>query len=194
MIAGLILAAGESSRMGRDKALLAYHGRTFLETILGTLREAGIARIAVVLGHHADEIRKAVNLEGVEVVVNNEYLRGQTSSLQAALRALEDPDLEAIVLSLVDHPVVSAATVRALLKSYGQSHAPVIIPTYRGQRGHPVVIARDLFPELQVLGPKEGANIVVRKYGDQTRFVDVDDPGILLDVDDPDTYGRLESH
>ena len=97
MIAGLILAAGESSRMGRDKALLPCHGQTFLENIIHTLREAGIERIAVVLGHHAEEIRQAVHLEGIEVVINSEYQRGQTSSLQAGLRALRDVQLKPAV-------------------------------------------------------------------------------------------------
>lgn len=223
MIAGLILAAGESSRMGRDKALLPYRGRTFLETIIHTVREAGIERIAVVLGHHAEEIQQAVHLEGVETVVNHDYQQGQTSSLQAGLRALakmqpesagaaassppstalnggdEDiaataGDIEAVVLCLVDHPAVTSATVLKLVESLLTSRAPVVIPTYQGQRGHPVVIARALFPELLALGPAEGANSVIRKFRDSTQFVEVSDPGILLDVDDPDTYSHTETH
>ena len=178
--------------MGRDKALLTYRGRTFLDSIIHTLRDAGIERIAVVLGHHAEEIQKASNLEGVDVVVNSEYRRGQTSSLQAGLRALERPELDAIVLCLVDHPAVSAATVQKLVGSFQQSPAPVVIPTYQGQRGHPVLIGRALFPALLSLAPSEGANTIIRSHGDATQFVGVDDPGILLDVDAPETYQRLE--
>jgi len=191
MIAGLILAAGESSRMGRDKALLTYRGRTFLETIVQTLREADVSRVAVVLGHHAEEIQQAIKLEGGEIVVNFEYHRGQTSSLQAGLRALASDDLEAIVLCLVDHPAVSAATVRTLVEAFRQSHAPVVIPTCHGQRGHPVLIGRGLFSELLSLDAGEGANTVIGKHRDATQFVEVNDSGILLDVDDPDTYHRL---
>jgi molybdenum cofactor cytidylyltransferase len=193
MIAGLILAAGESSRMGRDKALLTYRGRTFLETIVTTLREVGIEHVAVVLGHHAEEIQQAIKLEGGEIVVNFEYHRGQTSSLQAGLRALASDDLEAIVLCLVDHPAVSAATVQTLVEAFHQSHAPVVIPTYQGQHGHPVIIGRALFSELLSLDPGEGANTVIRKYRDATQLVEVDDPGILRDVDDPETYHHLET-
>lgn len=192
MIAGLILAAGESSRMGRDKALLTYRGQTFLETIIATLREAGIERVAVVLGHHAEEIQRAIELPGVEVVVNAAYRLGQTSSLQAGLRALDAPDLEAVVLCLVDHPAVSAATVRQLVDSFRASPAPVVIPTYQGRRGHPVVISRALFPELLSLGPAEGANTIIRRHRAATHFVEVDDSGILLDVDAPETYRQLE--
>ncbi len=191
MVAALILAAGESSRMGQDKALLAYHGGTFLESILRTLREAAIARIAVVLGHHASEIQEAVNLAGAEVVLNPNYHRGQTSSLQMGLKALETEEVEAVVLCLVDHPEISARTVRQIVAAFRDSGAPVVIPTYRGRRGHPVLIGRQLFDELQALGPEAGANKVVRRHREATKFVEVDDPGILLDIDDPESYRRL---
>lgn len=193
MIAALILAAGESSRMGTDKARLGYKNSTFLETILNTLAEAGIERVAVVLGHHAEEIRRSVKLGGVEVVINPDYRLGQTSSLQTGLKALESPELEAIVLCLVDHPAISARTLRLLVDAFGQSRAPVVIPTHQGQRGHPVVIGRPLFDELKSLGRDAGANTVVRKHREATQFVEVNDPGILLDIDDPESYQRLLS-
>jgi molybdenum cofactor cytidylyltransferase len=239
MIAGLILAAGESSRMGQDKALLRYRGRTFLESALATLHDAGIDRVTVVLGHHAEEIQRAVNIEGTEIVINPDYRRGQTSSLQAGLKALcvhpllcgaaavspmagvrwsdsdrtrnrtspsggegdmaatrevITPTLEAVVLCLVDHPAVSVEVVRKLVSRFEVSHAAVVIPTCQGRRGHPVLIGRALFEELRSLGSDQGANSVIRKYRDATQWLEVDDLGILLDVDDPDTYRRLQSH
>jgi molybdenum cofactor cytidylyltransferase len=193
MIAGLILAAGESSRMGSDKALLTCQGQTFLEKAFETLRAAGVDRIAVVLGHHAEEIQGAVNLAGAQVVINLYYKQGQTSSLQAGLRALETPDLEAVVLCLVDHPAVTVDALRRLLERFEQTRAQVVIPTFEGQRGHPVVLGRQLFPELLGLNPQEGAHIVVRKYRNATQFVEVEDRGILLDVDDPETYRLLKN-
>ena len=191
MIAGLILAAGESSRMGRDKALLTYRGRTFLETIISALHEAGVNNVAVVLGHHAEDIQKAAVLEGLQVVINPDWRRGQTSSLQAGLRALDRPYLEAIVLALVDHPAVSVATLQALITCFRDTAAPVVIPVRELERGHPVIISRALFPELLSLKSDEGANLVTRKYRDATQFLKVDDPGILLDVDDEETYRGL---
>ena len=195
MIAGLVLAAGESSRMGADKALLTYRGHTFIETIVRTLRHGGVTRIAVVLGHHADEIRRAVDLSDVLVVVNEAYRQGQTSSLQAGLRALdsrEGPSLEAIVFCLVDHPAVSAEVIQTLVATFRASGSPVVIPTYKGQRGHPVLIGHALFGELLALSPAAGANTVTRKYRDATQFVEVNDTGILVDVDDPDAYRSLK--
>ena len=191
MIAGLILAAGESSRMGRDKALLVYRGRTFLETLFATLREAGLEHIAVVLGHHAEEIRRAMHLEEAQVVTNPDYRLGQTSSLQAGLRALPSADLKGIVLCLVDHPAISVEVIRTLLKCFRQTSAPLVVPTFGGRRGHPVLIARSLFKELLDLGPESGANTVIRKHREVTQFVEVEDSGILLDIDDPETYHRL---
>jgi molybdenum cofactor cytidylyltransferase len=191
MIAGLILAAGESTRMGADKALLTYRGRTFLETIVNVLREAGIQRIAVVLGHHAEQIERAVNLQGAEFIVNSDYRRGQTSSLHAGLRVLATPECEAIVLCLVDQPLVLPQTVQKLIIAFQHSHAPVVIPTHQSRRGHPVLIARNLFEELNRLDAETGANTVIRKYHDVTQFVEVSDAGILVDVDDPEGYRRL---
>jgi molybdenum cofactor cytidylyltransferase len=188
MIAGLILAAGESSRMGRDKALLSYRGRPFLETAITTLRGAGVAPIVVVLGHHAEEIRQATNLEDVHVVVNEHYSLGQTSSLQAGLRALADSCIEAVVLWLVDHPAVSAETVAKLAGEFQKSKPTVVIPRYKGERGHPVSISRALFDELLQLAPGEGANTVIRRHRDETKWIDVDDPGVRLDIDDPEAY------
>jgi len=204
-IAGLILAAGESSRMGQDKALLKYRGRTFLETIVAKLREAGIGRVAVVLGHHAETVRQAIGWSGtgpagVEVVINPNYRHGQTSSLQAGLSAFERPAAEsaprsnppdAIVLCLVDHPAFDPATVTALLEAFERTRAPVIVPIHGGRRGHPVLIARPLFAPLAALRADEGANRVIHAWHGQTKQVDVPDPGILVDVDDPAAYRDL---
>ncbi len=191
MIAGLILAAGESTRMGTDKALLPYRGRTFLETIVQALRDAGLERIAVVLGHHAEEIRAAANLEGVEVVVNEDYSRGQTSSLQAGLRKLASPEVEAVLLSLVDHPGISSETVRTIVARFRETQCAVVIPTYQNQRGHPVLIARALFDELLRLSPDTGANAILRQHYSEKGMVEVNDAGILLDIDTPEAYRKL---
>ncbi len=203
-VAGLILAAGESSRMGRDKALLPYRGRTFIETIVTKLREAGIERVVVVLGHHPEIIQQASGIagaSGVEVVINPDYRRGQTSSLQTGLGALQKPAGEkrgnetqapkAIVLCLVDHPAFDPATVQALVARFERTAAPVAVPTYEGRRGHPVLIARPLFGPLLALGPGEGADKVIRGWRSKTEQVEVADPGILVDVDDEAAYQAL---
>jgi len=190
-IIGLILAAGESARMGRDKALLEYRSRTFLETILATLHEAGIERTIVVLGHHAEDIRRSADLRTAQVVVNRDYRSGQTSSLQAGLRALDANEPDGIVMCLVDHPAMTADTLRQLIHAFASTGKPVVIPECHGKHGHPILVGRELFGDLRALGPDSGADQVIRKYRDQTQFVEVTDPGILLDVDDPEAYRQL---
>jgi molybdenum cofactor cytidylyltransferase len=145
----------------------------------------------VVLGHHAETIQHAVNLAAVRVVVNHDYQRGQTSSLQTGLAATATDSPDAIILCLVDHPAISTEVIAQLIKRFESTRPPVLIPTYKGQRGHPVVISQSLFPELMALPPDEAANTVIRKYRDATEFVEVADPGILLDVDDAAAYEEL---
>lgn len=191
MIAGLILAAGASRRMGRDKALLTYRGQSFLQTVLNSLIEAGIEQVTVVLGHHAEIIQRELDLARARIAVNREYARGQTSSLQLGLAAAAADNPQAIILCLVDHPAISSEVIEQLKQEFESTRPPVLIPTYKGERGHPVVISRTLFPELLSLQAEEPANTVIRRFRAATRFVEVDDPGILLDVDDPETYQRL---
>jgi molybdenum cofactor cytidylyltransferase len=193
MIAGLILAAGESSRMGSPKATLTYRGRTFLERIVQILQEAGLERLVVVLGHQAEEIQRQIKIEAAQVVINPDYRSGQTSSLQVGLRSLMAEELEAVLLCLVDHPAVAAETVRTIVATFQQCGAPVVIPTYQGRRGHPVLIGRQVSDELLELASDAGADSVVRRYRAATQFVEVDDEGIVMDVDDPESYRRLTS-
>jgi molybdenum cofactor cytidylyltransferase len=191
MIAGLILAAGESSRMGTPKATLTYRGMTFLELIVRTLREGGFERIVVVLGHQAEDIQRQAEIEPAQVVINPDYRSGQTSSLQVGLRALMEDELEAILLCLVDHPAVSEETVRRTVAAFRQCGAPVVIPAYYGRWGHPVLLSRQVFDELLALDCDAGADSVVRKYRPQTQIVEVEDEGVVIDVDDPESYRRL---
>ncbi len=191
MIAGLILAAGESRRMGSDKALLVYRGRTFLETLIANLHDAGIESVIVVLGHHGEAIRTAVDLARVRVVENHDYRQGQTSSLQAGLAALAGESPEAVILCLVDHPVITSEVFRTLTEHFERARPPVLIPTHEGEHGHPIVISQALFPELLALPLDAAANTVIRKYRAATVFVEIADSGILIDVDDPEAYTRL---
>jgi molybdenum cofactor cytidylyltransferase len=191
VIAAVVLAAGESSRMGADKPLLMYRGRTFLENIISALCEAGIRRVVVVLGHHAELIQQSIDLSSVEVVINQDYRQGQTSSLQAGLRVLAANKPEGVVLCLADHPSISIDTVHNLIQHFKSTGKPVVIPQLNGKHGHPVLVGREVFDQIAALGPDQGADTVIHRYRDQTEFAEVPDPGILIDVDDPESYLRL---
>ncbi len=193
VIAAVVLAAGESSRMGTDKALLMYRGRTFLENIIAALREADILRVVVVLGRHAELIQQSIDLSSVEVVVHQNYRQGQTSSFQAGLRVLAAEEPEGVMLCLVDHPAISVDTVQNLIQHFKACARALIIPQINGKHGHPVLLGREVFSQIAELGPDQGADTVIHRYRPQTQFVEVTDPGILIDVDDPESYLRLTS-
>lgn len=181
MIAGVILAAGESRRMGFPKPLLPYKGTTFLGHLIDVLR-GQVDPLIIVLGHNADRIPV---LLGATVVINHNYHLGQLSSLQAAISNLKS----ATLVCLVDHPCIERPLVEKLIQTYEQHRPPVLIPTYRGRRGHPMIFSEELFPELLAAPLDQGARVVVRRH--QAMELPVEDEGILLDLDDPESYKRV---
>ena len=184
--AGLILAAGESSRMGSPKALLEFRGETFLDRLIRCF-SAYCSPVIVVLGHEPEVIRAGVRSAGNALfVLNPEYSRGQFSSMQCGLRAVPD-DAEGIVFTPVDHPNIEPATVQQLMAA----GALIAIPQYLGRHGHPVLFNRALIPEFLALDADAQARQVFHPHASEIRYVDVGDPGILDDIDDPDAYHRL---
>ena len=184
--AGLILAAGESRRMGRPKALLRYREETFLDTLTGLFADV-CSPVIVVLGAAADDIQAGARRPAI-FVHNQHYMRGQTSSMQCGLRAVP-PQAAGVLFSLVDHPAVTAATVGRLLD--GASSARVRVPRYQGRKGHPIWFSRDLIAEFLSLPEDGAARDVVRAHAAETEFVDVDDAGVVADIDNPEEYSRL---
>lgn len=183
--AGLILAAGESRRMGFPKALLPYREETFLDTLSG-LFAAYCAPVIVVLGS-AGELIEAHAKRPATFVTNPDYARGMTTSLQCGLRAVP-PESDGVLFTLVDHPAVSEATVKALL---AEPRPLVRVPRYGAERGHPIWFSRELIPEFLAIPDGGAANEVVHRHRAETEFLDLDDPGIAADIDDPEAYRKL---
>ncbi len=184
--AGLILAAGESRRMGSPKALLDYRGATFLETLIDLFAER-CRPVIVTLGAGAEEIR-ARTARDAQFVVNADYARGQITSMQCGLRAAP-PEAEGVLFTLVDHPAISRNTIEALLDP--APGAVLRVPRYRGRRGHPIWFARELAADFLALPESGAARDVVRVHAGRTAFLDLDDPGIVADIDDPAAYRDL---
>ncbi|MBI1956118.1 MAG: nucleotidyltransferase family protein [Acidobacteria bacterium] len=177
--------------MGRDKALLPLGERTFLSHLIAVL-QGEVAPVVVVLGHHAAEIAKTLTAPSETMILRNPIYRlGQLSSLQVALRPLENQGIAGALVCLVDHPAVSKKVVRELVERFQKSAAPVVIPTCNGRRGHPVLFSRSVFPELLQAPLEEGARAVVRRHGGEIEFVAVNEAGVLLDVDVPADYEAL---
>lgn len=187
--AGIVLAAGESRRMGRAKALLDWRGRTFVETITAVLRESGCDPVVVVLGHHAESIRPAAEAGGAMAAVNPEYPLGQFSSLKVGVAALP-VDVAAAVVALVDQPHVAPEVVRALLAGWRESGAPIVRPVWNGRGGHPILLAGPALDEVRRLGPESTTYDVVQQFVTRRHDVSAPDDSILLDFDTPDDLAR----
>ena len=186
-VAGIILAAGESRRMGAPKALLELAGVTFLDRLISVFA-VYCNPVIVVLGAHAEQIRMGTR-QGAQVqfAVNPDYGRGQLSSLQCGMAAVPE-GAEGLVFTLVDHPSITPATVGRLLELLD---VPLAIPRYRGRRGHPVFVSRNLLPEFLALPPDAQARYVLDRHAAEIRYVDVDDSAVIEDIDEPDQYRRL---
>jgi molybdenum cofactor cytidylyltransferase len=187
VIAGIILAAGASSRMGTPKALLDFRGETFLERLRRVL--GGVCDpVIVVLGYNAQEIRERT--QG-RFVVNPDPSRGQLSSLQTALGQVPD-EAEGFLFMPVDCPAVEAETVGRIVDEFRSRDALLVIPRHEGRRGHPVCARRELIAEFLALPAEGQAKEVVRRHVDRTFYVDTNDVGVLSDIDDPEAYRVLK--
>jgi molybdenum cofactor cytidylyltransferase len=186
-VAGLVLAAGGSTRLGAPKQLLPYGDSTLLDHVLDTARACDFDELLTVIGGSADAIRDRVDLSGVEVVENRQFGEGCSSSIAAALTAL-DPRVDVLVLLLGDQPGVRAETVAALLAGRGDS--PLAACAYEDGRGHPLAFAREMFDELAALHGDKGVWKLLDRYADQV--VDVPVAGeIPRDVDTDEDYGAV---
>ena len=231
MIAVVILAAGESRRMGQPKALLSFpktfslegargmknrpaaqaagealpssgqaslaptKAKTFLEHLIEVTRHPRAGILRVVVGAHAAEIRARVKLPDAAIVVNENWASGQLSSLQAAIRSLPPGETEGMLVCLVDHPLISAPLVSMLIETFERAKNKIVIPTYRGKRGHPVMFPSMLYAEL--LGVREdapeniGARAVVRAHAADVVEIPVNEEGVIINLNDPETHRRF---
>ena len=191
----ILLAAGESSRMGRQKALLPWRNTTLLEYQLRSLLDAGVQQVVVVLGHDADRIKPIVEAtNGASWALNPDYLQGKTTSLKTGVAALAIQQVSDVLLLNVDQPR-NADTVRTLLERHLASSYRITIPTHGGKGGHPILIAAELLPELaEIEEESQGLKAVVRRHAEATERFELDDPSVLLDLNTPEQYQKaLES-
>lgn len=199
-ISGIILAAGESKRMGFPKALCNWGEITFLESVVGYLRKAGIVEITLVLGTAASQIQKHGVPDGIQVAVNPNPQYGQLSSLQTGLSVQKSSFLGTVV-ALVDHPAVSWETIRTLIEVFDNNPELLIKPRYREQGGHPILIGRNWWQEILSAPIKPDSIIkqitlrdILKQQPNRIQIVDVDDSGILTDIDTPEILSKQSLH
>jgi molybdenum cofactor cytidylyltransferase len=192
MLAAVILSGGESRRMGSPKALLPYQGRPFLEHLLEVTAHPKIGVRRIVLGAHAGPILKALNIHPDEVVVNEQWEKGQLSSIHAALHSLP-PGTDGMLLCLVDHPLVSATLVGDLIVRFYAQQKLIVVPTYNGKRGHPVIFSSRLYGELLAAPLEVGARAVVRAHASEVEEVPTNEEGTVLNLNDPEALKKVVS-
>lgn len=185
---GIVLAAGRSSRLGSPKALARLDGKTFVERAVESLRVGASAEVCVVVGPpHARAIEAA--LPGVTVVHNPSPERGMLSSLQIGLAFARERGADTVLFSLVDHPRVRPDTVEKLLAGWSGSRRRALRPVFGGRGGHPVVLSADAVTDLLAAAPTASIRDVLGALDD----LEVDDPGVVDDIDVPADLAALES-
>ena len=184
--------------MGRTKALLPLgsSGETFLQRIVRVLRDGGADAVVVVIGGDGAAVRASLPRDDAQIsaVENPRYEDGQLSSLLVGLAAVERryDNVEAVMMTLVDLPLISEATVRAVREAFlANPGAPLVRPRRGGRYGHPVIFNRSIFGELRRADPSKGAKPVVHAHAAEEVNVDVDDEGAFIDIDTPEDYERF---
>jgi len=187
-VAGLILAAGKSERMGRPKALLPFLGSCFLTHLLTEAAHSDLTDVRIVLGHDPETILNALPEIKPKALINSSYEYGQLSSLQCGLKSLGWVALDGVMVFLVDHPLVHRVVINQLIESFRNSDLPIVIPSFERRRGHPMIFGAQLFRELLEAPLDQGAISVVRKHQREILHLEVDEPGVLVDIDTPEAY------
>jgi molybdenum cofactor cytidylyltransferase len=189
-VAAVVLAAGRSSRMGAFKPLLPFDGRTLIGHVVTGLRAAGVTRIHVVTGFNAESLAPEIDRLGVTRAHNADFDRGMLSSVQAGVASLR-AETEAFLLAPVDVPLVRASTIARLIAAASADDAAVLYPAFRGERGHPPLIRRALFPEILAFDGAGGLSALFARREAEARDVPVFDWGCLEDMDRPEDHRRL---
>src|SRR2546423_8915655 len=189
MLATVILSGGASSGVGSRKALLSYQGRRFVDNMLEVTSHRNVGVRRVVLGAHAEPIAKSVELKADEIVINEDWEKGQLSSVQAALRSLP-PKTDGILLCLIDHPLISAMLVQELIEQFYKSKKPIVLPVYEGRRGHPVIFSSSLYDDLLHAPLETGARAVVWAHSGDLEEVRTNEEGCVLNLNDPETLQK----
>lgn len=191
MLAAVILSGGASRRMGTPKALLPYQGGTFLEHLLKVTDHPRIGWRRVVLGADAQAIVEGVKLPADEVVINENWEAGQLSSIQAGVRSLP-PGTDGMLLCLIDHPLISRELVGVLVERFYEAGKSIVLPVYKGRRGHPVIFASSLYEELLSAQLETGARAVVWAHGEEVCEMETGEEGCVLNLNDPDALPKAQ--
>lgn len=190
MISAILLAAGESRRMGEFKQLLDFDGKSFVERCADTLLASNVSEVVIVTGHRESEVRRAVGNRPVRFIHNPGYRSGMASSIKIGVQALKD-EVRACVLALVDQPQIATDVINRLIETYEKSHPLIVIPAFAGKNGHPLLLDLSLREEILSMDPEHGLREVVHSHASGIARVEVSTRAVLEDFDLPEDYQRL---
>ncbi|MGA9363541.1 MAG: nucleotidyltransferase family protein [Bacteroidota bacterium] len=190
MISGIILAAGESSRMGSPKALLKIGGKSFVQHIVDVFIASRVLDIVVVLGADSEAIKTQLNWFKGKTVINEEWKRGQLSSILAGLHAVDQEDLHGVLIWPVDRPLVSEHVIVGILHQFWTKHKQIVVPVFSGQRGHPVLVGKSLFEALEKAPMDIGARTVLWDHPKDVLEYQTEEDGVVINIDSAEDYQK----
>jgi molybdenum cofactor cytidylyltransferase len=183
----IILAAGASTRMKQQKLLLPFNGKTIIETVVENVARSVSSNILVVLGSHREQIQEQLVNSAVKIGVNENYLDGMLSSAICGFRALPG-EAKAALIFLADQPQIPAQVTDLVIKAWIESGKGIVIPTFNGRRGHPVLIETRYKADIERLDPEKGLRVLSEKFKNDVFEVECSIPEILRDIDTPEEY------
>lgn len=188
-VEAVVLAAGLSSRMKKNKLLLELNDKKIIQHVLQNIQDSYINRITVVVGHEKERVMDSIREYQVRILDNPDYAIGMSTSLKTAVKhILSEENSEAIMIFTGDMPFIKVNTINAVIDKYKKTKGLLDVPRYNDRRGHPVLIDKKLLPELLNISGDVGARLVLQKHQDKIEWVDVDDHGIHFDIDSQDVY------
>jgi molybdenum cofactor cytidylyltransferase len=192
MITAIILAAGESKRMGQPKMLLPWGNDTVLSHVIKLFQEAGLEDILVITGGAKDQVEKAIAPLKVRTIFNKQFADGEMlTSIQCGISALAR-QTQAVLIGLGDQPQVQAGSVRMVCDAYRKSKSQIVVPSFNMRRGHPWLVERSLWNDFMDIKSPQSPRDFLNTHNEKIQYVPVEDPGILADLDTPEDYQRWQ--
>jgi len=187
MLSAILLAAGESKRMGALKQLMPLGKSTLLEQAIDSLLNSSVDETIVVVGHKAEEITRAIASRPVKIVLNPDYQHGMSTSIIAGLNLI-DPKSQAVMLAMGDQPLVESQTINQLIDAFKSHDKGIAVPTHQGKRGHPIIFAIKYKTELLKLKGDIGGREIIKNHPDDVLEVAVKSESVIFDIDTRDDY------
>lgn len=192
MITAIILAAGESKRMGQPKMLLPWGKETVLSHVITIYHEAGLKDIIVVTGGAREQVEKAISNLNVKIIFNPQFSKGEMlSSIQCGISTLTR-QTQAVLIGLGDQPQVQVGSVRMVCDAHRETKSKIVVPSFNMRRGHPWLVERSLLGNLMAIKSPQSPRDFLNTHQEKIRYINIDDSGILADLDTPEDYQRWQ--